>query len=253
VTAQTGPPPPGWYRDPYAPAGLRWWDGRLWTQHARPPVQPVPRVPPVPPYAGRNERLGRLAMLIWAPVQLGYVGLLGVIVGRVVRDMSRFTEEASTAPPGEIVPFPVDTFALTMVAALAGLLAWIPLALMMFWSHRCATTAAALRIPAARAPFWAIVGWIVPVINLLFPYQSVRDCLPPDHPGRRDVLLWWLGYLAVGFGASVAVLLALVGVTPFLLMLAVLAVLAVATVLLGLRVVTAIDEAHRAALGDATA
>ena len=30
----TAPPPPaGWYRDPYAVAPLRWWDGGRWTEH----------------------------------------------------------------------------------------------------------------------------------------------------------------------------------------------------------------------------
>ena len=26
----------GWYSDPYDPAGLRYWDGRMWTSHAAP-------------------------------------------------------------------------------------------------------------------------------------------------------------------------------------------------------------------------
>lgn len=25
--------PPGWYQDPYGRPGLRWWDGREWTQN----------------------------------------------------------------------------------------------------------------------------------------------------------------------------------------------------------------------------
>lgn len=27
---------PGWYPDPSNPAGLRWFDGMAWTEHARP-------------------------------------------------------------------------------------------------------------------------------------------------------------------------------------------------------------------------
>lgn len=57
------PPAPGWYRDPWYPGALRWWDGTGWTQHAV--MQPAP--PPLPyqtpaiqvgSYAGWWRRLG---------------------------------------------------------------------------------------------------------------------------------------------------------------------------------------------------
>lgn len=38
---------PGWYSDPYGGGGLRWWDGAVWTQHAR-AAPPPPSGPPVP-------------------------------------------------------------------------------------------------------------------------------------------------------------------------------------------------------------
>ncbi|RFU36835.1 DUF2510 domain-containing protein [Actinomadura logoneensis] len=38
---------PGWYADPYGGGGLRWWDGNVWTEHAR----PAPPPPPAPPVA----------------------------------------------------------------------------------------------------------------------------------------------------------------------------------------------------------
>jgi len=249
-------PSPGWYRDPYAPAGLRWWDGRQWTQHAMqpdrtvPPAPPLPSAPPLPPYAGRNERLGRLAMLTWAPVHLLNFGLLGLTFRRFLRDVMAYADEAARTPADQLGPFPVGSFVSMMVASLSGILVWVPLALLIIWTHRCATTALALRFPAEREPVWAVIGWIVPVINFWFPYQSVRDCLPPEDPARRDVLRWWLCYLGVSAGGVILIFLGAFDPTVFVVLLVALAAVAAVAVLLGFRVARAIDEAHRAAVAD---
>jgi hypothetical protein len=43
---------PGWYDDPNAPGGMRWWDGTQWTDHvAAPPAPAAPGLGPTPPYA----------------------------------------------------------------------------------------------------------------------------------------------------------------------------------------------------------
>lgn len=203
----------------------------------------------MPAYAGRNERIGRLAMLTWAPLNLAYLTLFGLTAGRLFRDMVSLAEEASRSPSNATTPLPAESLALSTVLSLVGLLLWIPLVLLIIWTHRCVTTATALRLPTTREPVWAILGWILPVINLWFPYQSVRDCLPPDHPVRRDVLRWWLGYLAVTVGGVFLVVpigMISIGITPvYIIVLAVLAVVAALTMLRGLRIARAIDEAHR--------
>src|SRR4051794_33894154 len=79
-------PPPGWYADPVG-AGLRWWDGSVWTEQVegRPPVResepPPGAVPAAPPAQtvgggrGRRFRVG-LAVLAVALVVGGLVALI---------------------------------------------------------------------------------------------------------------------------------------------------------------------------------
>jgi hypothetical protein len=40
---------PGWYDDPNAPGGKRWWDGTQWTDHVAAPAQPAAPQAPQPP------------------------------------------------------------------------------------------------------------------------------------------------------------------------------------------------------------
>lgn len=41
-------PEPGWYPDPGGAPAVRWWDGRVWTEHVRQSAAPPPS-PPQPP------------------------------------------------------------------------------------------------------------------------------------------------------------------------------------------------------------
>src|SRR5262249_44791450 len=160
VSAATGPPPPGWYRDPHVPVYLRWWDGQQWTPHARlPGGSPLPQLPA---YAGHNQRIGRLAMLVWAPVQLAYLA----VSDQVVRAMLSYVDEVSRTPAGVPRPLPPDVLAPLRLASLIGLLVLVALALLIIWTYRCAITARALRLPAKHTPLWAVLGWILPEISL---------------------------------------------------------------------------------------
>jgi hypothetical protein len=92
-------------------------------------------------------------------------------------------------------------------------------------------------------------SWFVPVINYWFPYQAVRDCLPPDDPHRPLILQWWLALAlggSLGFAAFVAAFFSS-GVAVALTIPAV--VLYVAVLATAPRVVAAIAAAHRQALG----
>ena len=68
--------------------------------------------------------------------------------------------------------------------------------LFLIWQYRAAQTARTLSLPARRSPTLGIISWFIPVVNFWFPYQSVRDCLPPGDPGRSVVARMWTFFIA---------------------------------------------------------
>jgi hypothetical protein len=73
----------------------------------------------------------------------------------------------------------------------------------MIWLYRAAKLARKAYLPAKRDPVWAILGFIVPVVNFWFPYQVARDTLAPGDPRRRLAARWWTWYLISALGGGV--------------------------------------------------
>lgn len=108
---------------------------------------------------------------------------------------------------------------LLTVAAWLYLGVWLPAgAVFVIWLRRARLNSEWLcASPHTRARGWAVTSWIVPFVNLWFPYQIVRDVwkasnpnvgsrpgAPSDHlrwvPGSRLLVWWW----AAVIGARVA-------------------------------------------------
>jgi Domain of unknown function (DUF4328) len=132
---------------------------------------------------------------------------------------------------------------ITPVLALINVAAFV---LFLVWQHRAASTARSLGYPARRSPALGVGGWFIPVCNFWFPYQALRDCLPPGHLARRMVLHMWLWWVALQCVSVAAVTLLYFG--PTQVALAIRDVGAFATVIyayLAIKVVTAIYADHR--------
>ncbi len=73
--------PAGWYADPWAPGGVRYWDGQRWTEHAlaSPTALTVP-APPPPPHPVLPLRVGLIAFaLVVVPVMVSKLTLRRVL------------------------------------------------------------------------------------------------------------------------------------------------------------------------------
>jgi Domain of unknown function (DUF4328) len=149
------------------------------------------------------------------------------------------------APAPHVAPFP----------PWGSLLAPLTLAaevVFLLWQYRAATTARRLGFPARRSPGLGVGSYFIPVVQLWFPYQALRDCLPPNREHRRLVLVVWLLLIVSGvISASQTILLAEVRSLGVAL-LAVSVVLGAALAVGGYRMVRAISASHKEATSVST-
>ncbi|HEY6624777.1 MAG TPA: DUF4328 domain-containing protein [Acidimicrobiales bacterium] len=143
----------------------------------------------------RSEPWAKWAVLVYVAV----IVINGAIAWAVEGALQSFYHQVryQLAHPGThtslVVNLPVWYRVVTGVGELLTVAGFI---LFLVWQHWAASTAGSLGYPARRSPALGVGGWFIPVCNLWFPYQAIRDCLPPGHPARRLVLHMWLWLIA---------------------------------------------------------
>ncbi len=279
--AASGAAPPGWYPDPSGTTTWRWWDGYQWTAHISPPVAPPiypPVAPPQPqtwahgahgayvapaagPYTGPWAGLPRIPsaherfasekdMAPWA--KRAFVGILAVTVlmaitawpeGAWIRSVvEQVTSQVDAGVTNVTVNRPVGLTVVTSVVLLFQIAIFVVL---LNWQYSAAKTARVLDVPAVHSAGLGVGSWFIPVVNLWFPYQAIRDCLPSGDPGRRIVLRMWLCYLGAIAAGGVAVGLSYAR-TPIAIAVAEIAVaFAIGVAFNGVSSVQAIGDAHQ--------
>jgi hypothetical protein len=117
--------------------------------------------------------------------------------------------------------------------------------LYLVWFYKATQFSRHMGLPGRRSTGWAMAGWLIPVINFWFPYQSTKDLLPPGHDDLLPLLRRWWG-LWIAMGLSSVTILAGAAVMPAVAWaMAVLgAALAIGATVSAQQVVTAIDEAQ---------
>jgi hypothetical protein len=68
----------------------------------------------------------------------------------------------------------------------------------VIWAYRAAVVGRALGIGARREPAMLVIGWIIPVISLWWPYQSLEDTVPVRGEVQPTLRWWWAAYISQG-------------------------------------------------------
>jgi hypothetical protein len=263
--------------------GYAWNEATILPQASPPPPQPQWGTPPAgsagpanpvgspgqPPWAVASTHLatyntsglvgtelsmvavGRLALAfpgVYALVLLIFVRVNSSQMRAVGHQYHRIFEAAQhnqTIPTLNLPTFNGATSSLASVAWFVGLSAIV---ISLIWQHRAASAGRALGLPALHSPAWGVGSHFVPIVGFWFPYQAIRDCLPPGDPNRAVVLRYWLFFLFSGL-LLVAALFASVFSSGAALGLTIpAALLALGVIATGPQVVTTIAASHRAAL-----
>ena len=187
--------PAGWYPDPGNPSGLRWWDGASWTGRASQPTGATTAVDI--DEEARRARRARIGLLAAVPAQLAALAFFRLQFRDIVDQVREFD-----AAGGQTRPDLTDGAwgAATQISGAVGTIVGV---LFLLWFARSAHNALALRLPARREPAAGVAGFIIPIINLWWPYQSTSDLLPPGDARRPLVLRWFLLWTVGGFVGTI--------------------------------------------------
>lgn len=192
------PIPPGWHPDPWGAGALRWWDGSRWTGH----VSGTTGMPASLALGPEREasRWARLAMLWAGPALAVYV----IATSFQAQWLADNWDELRRA--GNTLELEGNRLAstVTQISFVALVAAWV---LFLVWFYRAAVSAGSVGLSPRRSPGLATASFIIPIVNLWWPYQSTCDLLPEGHPGRAVVRRWWaltIGCVIGVFATSVA-------------------------------------------------
>ncbi len=122
---------------------------------------------------------------------------------------------------------------------------YVPL---LIWQYRAARTARLLWLPAAHSAGLGVGSWFIPVVNVWFPYQALRDCLPPGHPDRTLVGRLWACFIAALVLTLVSQVLAWAGSPVGFAVAGAALVAGSGFAVFGVRTVDAVAASHRALL-----
>jgi hypothetical protein len=250
----------------------RWWSGVAWTEWASDPSAPAPLLdqyqpgasaqpsyPSYPPTRSGPSLYGvspqqRFAAqekaAVWArraftgyPVVI-VVGMLAAWAGssslRHTLHQLRVQMDSGATATTHVQTASPNPLGLVNLALFAGFYIFV-----LIWQYQAASTARLLGLPAVRTPGLGVGSWFIPIVNFWFPYQAIRDCLPPDDPSRIVVSRLWAFFIATLVASATTNVLALYGNPTGFIVGGVALALSAGFAVNGVRAVGLIGAAHR--------
>jgi hypothetical protein len=262
-------PPAGWYQDPARPGLQRWWDGARWTDEVQQmpaaaqigdfnqtgglPQQYVPQTLARNPAVDLNKavkagKVARLGLIFGAgSYVILYASNLAVIYAiapwyRQLLEAAAQGRDPRTWPqaPTQSGGYLVGS-ALSMIGEIGLLAVGI---LFLMWFYKAATIARDAGLKASLRPGWAIGGFLVPIINLWFPYLVARDLFPRGHPAQRIVMQWWICFILASLSYSVAVVAVFFSVPVAVVMASIAAGWIIASAVKGRQMIAEVGRVH---------
>jgi phosphate/sulfate permease len=199
------PTPPGWYPDPWQQSPTRWWDGTEWSGHVGSMPVMGHGVVGVNPADRDPEKLRKVVRWTqWALFANVVFAITFPVVFHSFRELFR-NAQAAQGSSGQ-VPVPT-TFRLVQPLSALG---YVVIAAWMVFTYRATTMARALGYITPREPVLSCIGWIIPIVNLWWPYQSTRALTRNQQLG--GLIGWhWAAYLLGTVGCVFVSILAIFG------------------------------------------
>jgi hypothetical protein len=245
--------PAGWYPDPSQPGRIRYWDGSAWTAHVAPAPAPWGTPAALDPQRDldselRSARFARIAVYSMAVIYVAYFFTAAIVGGKVFHEFRKAVDQIQLHPNSNANPFGQQTGFIT--GAFLGLegFGFLILAaevVLVVWFFNAATFGYRAGIPARHTPIWAVIGFIVPLVNLWFPCQSAADLFEPGDDRRRIAGWWWACWLIDGLLVTPIFVVSWFSIPVALVVALIASAVPVAGARFGAALIAASGEAHR--------
>ena len=184
------PPAAGWNADPWGEATWRWWDGHQWTGYTdkTTPLSTSAAVAAELVTERTWARWARIALTVNPIFQV--LALVGAsIQWRWIADHWDDVVNGTSSGPSNASIF--SYFGLPTLGVIV---------LLILWLYRAGATARAAGLPLRRDPGLGAVSFIIPILQLWWPYRAARDAVGPDPRAQLLVVRWWAAWIASAVG-----------------------------------------------------